>query len=254
MSDSESTNPAAGKRERLVGQLLGDAIGALELLSVYVGDRLGPYRALATGSGMTSAGLAAAAGVHERYAREWLEHRTVNGILETDNPDPAGEERSYRLPPGHEEPLVDESSLNFMAPLAQRVIGGAKPLDAIIDAFRTGAGVPYEAYGDDTHESQARGTRPRFKRLLTARWLPAIRAIHRGSKRTRRRGSPMWRAVVATRQTRAGPWLSQGPRRWHRPRRGLDPRRARAAGGQRRGGSSRVSPPGRRRPRAHRQV
>jgi SAM-dependent methyltransferase len=158
--------------------LLGDAIGALELLCVYVGDRLGLYRALAAHSGMTSAGLAAAAGVHERYAREWLEQQTVSGILETDNPDAAGEERSYRLPPGHEEPLVDESSLNFMAPLAQGVIGAAKPLDAILDAFRTGAGVPYEAYGDDTHESQARGTRPRFERLLTTRWLPAIPAIH----------------------------------------------------------------------------
>jgi 2-polyprenyl-3-methyl-5-hydroxy-6-metoxy-1,4-benzoquinol methylase len=173
-----NSTSAAARRDALVGQLFADTLGALDLLCVYIGDRLGLYRVLADCPGLTSAGLAGAAGVSERYAREWLEQQAVSGILEAENPDAPADERRYRLPPGHDEALVDESSLEFMAPLAQGVVGAAKPLDAVLDAFRTGGGVPYEAYGDDTHESQARGTRPRFERLLTTSWLPAVPAVH----------------------------------------------------------------------------
>jgi hypothetical protein len=90
---------------RLVDRLFTDAIGALDLLCVYIGDRLGLYRALAVRPGLTPSELAAAAGVHERYAREWLEQQTVSGILEAENPDATDHERRYRLPSGHDEAL-----------------------------------------------------------------------------------------------------------------------------------------------------
>jgi SAM-dependent methyltransferase len=48
----------------------------------------------------------------------------------------------------------------------------------LLDAFRTGAGVPYAAYGTDASESQARGTRALYERLLTSEWLPAIPCLH----------------------------------------------------------------------------
>ena len=104
-------NSAASRRDALVDQLYGSAIGALDLLCVYIGDRLGLYRPLACDSGLRPAELAAAGGVSEWYAREWLEQQTVSGILETINPEGNEDERRYRLPAGHEEALVDESSL-----------------------------------------------------------------------------------------------------------------------------------------------
>jgi 2-polyprenyl-3-methyl-5-hydroxy-6-metoxy-1,4-benzoquinol methylase len=174
----EDTTAAAGRRERLVGRLRRDAIGALELMCVYLGDRLGLYGVLAEHPGATPAQLATAAGVHERYAREWLEQQTVSGILEAENPDAPDADRRYRLPPGHAEALVDEASLDFMAPLAQGVVGCMPALAAVLDAFRSGAGVPYAAYGPDAHESQARGTRALYEKLLTSRWLPAVPALH----------------------------------------------------------------------------
>ena len=122
-------------------------------MCVYIGDRLGLYRVLAGRPGLTPAELAAAAGIHERYAREWLEQQTVSGILAADNSDAADDQRRYRLPSGHDEALVDESSLDFTASLAQGVVGCTPPLQALLDAFRTGDGVPYEAYGHDAHES-----------------------------------------------------------------------------------------------------
>ena len=61
-------------------------MAALDLLCVYIGDRLGLYRALAERPGVTPEQLAAVAGVHARYAREWLEQQTVSGILEDRKP------------------------------------------------------------------------------------------------------------------------------------------------------------------------
>lgn len=169
---------AAQRRDTLVGQLLADAIGALDLLCVYIGDRLGLYRALADRPAVTSAKLAALADVHERYAREWLEQQTVSGIIEAENPEAPDDERRYRLPAGHDEALLDESSLDFIASLAQGVASCTGPLEEILEAFRTGGGVPYARYGVDASESQARGTRALYENLLTSKWLPAVPRLH----------------------------------------------------------------------------
>jgi SAM-dependent methyltransferase len=58
------------------------------------------------------------------------------------------------------------------------VVSCARPLDAVLDAFRTGSGVPYEAYGRDASESQARGTRALYEQLLTRDWLPTVGPVH----------------------------------------------------------------------------
>jgi 2-polyprenyl-3-methyl-5-hydroxy-6-metoxy-1,4-benzoquinol methylase len=178
MPDAADLTTDEERRDALVRKLSADAIGALDLLCVYIGDRLGLYRALAGRPALTSGELAAASGVHERYAREWLEQQTVSGILETENPDTPDDERRYRLPPGHDEALVDESSLDFMASVAQGVVACTSALAAVLEAFRTGTGVAYAAYGDDAHESQSRATRPLYEKLLTGRWLPAVPALH----------------------------------------------------------------------------
>ena len=178
MIDPADPGTEEERRETLVRKLSAQAIGALDLLCVYIGDRLGLYRAMAGRPALTSAELAATSGVHERYAREWLEQQTMSGILEAENPGAPDDERRYLLPPGHDEVLVDESSLDFMASIAQGVVSCTPSLDAVMEAFRTGGGVAYAAFGPDAHESQARGTRPLYEKLLTNRWLPAVPALH----------------------------------------------------------------------------
>ena len=69
--------------------------GALELLTVYLGERLGLYQALHADGPATSAELAARTGTTERYIREWLEHHAASGLLEVD--DPAGDQRRHAL-------------------------------------------------------------------------------------------------------------------------------------------------------------
>jgi 2-polyprenyl-3-methyl-5-hydroxy-6-metoxy-1,4-benzoquinol methylase len=140
-----------------------------------LGDVLGLYRALAERGPLTSAELADAAGVHERYAREWLEQQAASELLDVDQD---GNTRRFRLPAGHDEVLLDVSSLNYSTPIAYSVLASIRPIDKLLEAFRNGGGVPYADYGDDAHESQAAGTRPLFENLLGQEWLPAVPELH----------------------------------------------------------------------------
>jgi 2-polyprenyl-3-methyl-5-hydroxy-6-metoxy-1,4-benzoquinol methylase len=166
---------AAERRDALAERLFLSAIGAFDLFSVYLGDRLGLYRALADHGAMTSTALAEAAGIHERYAREWLEHQAASGLLDVEG---NADERRFGLSAGHDEVLLDETSLNYGAPLARAVLASIRPVDAVMEAFRNGGGVPYADYGEDLHESQAAFTRPLFENQLGKEWLPAVPEIH----------------------------------------------------------------------------
>jgi 2-polyprenyl-3-methyl-5-hydroxy-6-metoxy-1,4-benzoquinol methylase len=169
---------AEERRDALVGKLFMGGIEALDLLSVHLGDKLGLYRALGDGGALTAGELASAGGIHERYAREWLEQQAASGILdlEQDSDDPGS--RRYRLPAGHDEALLDPVSLNYVAPIAQMLVAVARPIHEVMRVYREGGGLPFEAYGADLYEAQAAFTKPLYTKLLGQEWLPAAPAIH----------------------------------------------------------------------------
>jgi hypothetical protein len=140
----------------------------MDLHAVYLGDRLGYYRAL--DHPLTPAELAARTGTAERYAREWCEQQAVTGILTWDG-------ERFALPDEHRAALLDELSLDHIAPLAKAVIGFAKQTDALVEAFRTGGGVSWERHGADAHEGQAAANRPLFLGPLGTQYLPAIPSV-----------------------------------------------------------------------------
>jgi hypothetical protein len=61
--------PDVDRTETLRERLFGDALGALEIYTIYLGERLGLYRALAEGGPATSSQLATRTGTAERYVR-----------------------------------------------------------------------------------------------------------------------------------------------------------------------------------------
>jgi 2-polyprenyl-3-methyl-5-hydroxy-6-metoxy-1,4-benzoquinol methylase len=166
-----ATDPSA-RRDALGERLFGATLGAMDVLSVYLGDRLGLYRALADRGASSSEELAAATGLDERYLREWLEQQATTGILELDA------DGRFTLPAGHDEALTDEASLNFVAPFGKLVVACVRPIDQLLAAYRSGDGVPYAEYGADLHEGQAEFTRPLFNQLLGSEWFPAIPDVH----------------------------------------------------------------------------
>ncbi|WP_224335457.1 class I SAM-dependent methyltransferase [Haloprofundus halobius] len=176
---ADTTTPTPTDRtEALAGELFAGANAALTLFSVYLGTRLGLYDALAAAGAQTPGELADRTGTDERYVREWLEHQTVSKILTVDDERAAAGERRYSLPEAHEPVLVDRDSLYYLAPLARAGAGLVGPLDDIVDAYRTGEGVPFADYGANLHEGQAAMNRPAFLHLLGEAWLPSISDVH----------------------------------------------------------------------------
>src|ERR671910_3551753 len=118
------SRPETVDTDTFVERLFGSVLATMDLQSVYLGDRLGYYRALGEGP-LTSPELAARTGTAERYAREWLEQQAVTGILTVeDDPvdaDAEGSTRRFSLPPAHAEVLTDADSLEYLAPLGRFV-------------------------------------------------------------------------------------------------------------------------------------
>jgi 2-polyprenyl-3-methyl-5-hydroxy-6-metoxy-1,4-benzoquinol methylase len=159
-------------RDAFAERIFKAAVATFDLYGIYLGDRLGLYRVLADRGPSTSAELAEAAGINERYAREWLEHQAASGILAVE------EDWRFSLPPGHDEVLLDETSLKFSASLAQSAVACVRPIDEVVEAFRSGDGLTFDGYGADGRLSQARSTRPMFENLLGSEWLPAVPEVH----------------------------------------------------------------------------
>ncbi|WP_449064177.1 methyltransferase domain-containing protein [Planomonospora algeriensis] len=178
-----SPQPGTDRGELLAERLFDGAVGALELFSVYLGTELGLYRALERHGPLTPAGLAGRAGIAPRYAREWLEQQAVAGLLEAGGKDsadeePGGEEsadeRRYRLDPAHARVLLHADDPAHVAPFAHLLAGIGGVLPRVAEAYRTGEGVPYEAYGRAFRHGQGHINRPAFTHELPTAWLAAL--------------------------------------------------------------------------------
>ena len=179
MTTIDTPAPTEKTPEALVGRLLEGTLGMMDVMSVYVGDRLGLYRALRDGGPATAGELATRGGIDERYAREWLEQQAVTDILEVDDVGVAPDRRRYRLPAAHSDPLLDADSPYSIAPLARSIVACAKVLPELLAAFKSGGGVDWAAYGPDMIEAQGDFNRPWLRGSLGSELLPAIPAIHK---------------------------------------------------------------------------
>jgi SAM-dependent methyltransferase len=169
------------RRDAFVDRLLKDASGAFSLFSIYLGDRLGLYRLLAEDGPLTETELAERTGT---------------------------DRRRFHLPPGHDEVLADRDSVNFLAPLARLLVGVIEPKEEILQAYRTGRGVSFEAYGPDLREGQADMNRPQFLQLMGREWIPAMpdveRALRSGTARVADIGCGAGWSAIAIAQSYPG--------------------------------------------------
>lgn len=172
------SNEISAQRDALARRVLDALNGTFDIFAIHIGHRLGLYDALAASGPQTSSELAAGTGTVERYVREWLEQQTVSGIVEVDDAAIEAKSRRFALPAGHAEVLVERESLNYMAPIAQLAVGATRPLAALLQAFRSGAGVPYADYGKDVVEGQAAINRAAFLQLIGSEWLPSMADVH----------------------------------------------------------------------------
>jgi SAM-dependent methyltransferase len=130
--------------ERFV-RLLND--GALALL-VSVGHRTGLFDVMSSLPAATSAEIASAADLNERYVREWLAAMTTGGIVDHD-----AAAETFELPAERAAWLTRAAGPDNLAMQAQYVALMALVEDQIVDCFHHGGGVPYSEF-------------PKFQRLM----------------------------------------------------------------------------------------
>jgi 2-polyprenyl-3-methyl-5-hydroxy-6-metoxy-1,4-benzoquinol methylase len=133
-----TTEIDAARAEDFAGwtlQILND--GMLTLL-LSVGHQTGLLDAMAETEALTSEELARAAGLDERYVREWLAGLTVGGIIEH-----APETHTYHLPAEHAAFLTRAAGPDNLASLAQYAALFGELEQRVVDCFRHGGGVSY---------------------------------------------------------------------------------------------------------------
>lgn len=144
--------------------------GGLSLM-ISIGHRTGLFDAMAELAPAPSRAIAAAAGLHERYVREWLGAMVVGGIVDHD-PD-AG---TYHLPAEHAASLCRRAAAGNVAVFAQYVplLGAVE--DDLVHCFRHGGGVPYERFGR-FHEVMAEDSGQSVIPALESDILPLVPSL-----------------------------------------------------------------------------
>lgn len=129
------------KAEAFAGNLLTLLNSGGLALMISIGHRTRLFDVLADLPPATSQQIAAAAGLQERYVREWLNAMTVGKIV---NYDPSAQ--TYRLPAEHAVFLTRAVESDNLATFFQHIAGLATVEDAIVDCFSVGGGVPYSQF------------------------------------------------------------------------------------------------------------
>ena len=114
--------------------------GAIALMTS-IGHRTGLFDTLAQLPPSTSQQIAEAAGLNERYVREWLGSMVTGCFVEYE---PTAD--VYSLPPEHAAFLTRAASPNNIAVTTQFLPLLGTVEDQVIECFYKGGGVPYSAY------------------------------------------------------------------------------------------------------------
>jgi 2-polyprenyl-3-methyl-5-hydroxy-6-metoxy-1,4-benzoquinol methylase len=168
--EARQINPE--KLDAFLGKVVTDFGAALSSSLVYVGQRLGLYKALAEAGPSTPAELAGRTGTQERYVREWLVNQTAGGYVEYD---PA--EGKFSLSPEQAAALADEESPAFVGGGFYLIKAMTNAVPRIVEAFEKGGGILWGEHDPDLFVGVERFFRPGYRAHLTAEWIPALTGI-----------------------------------------------------------------------------
>jgi 2-polyprenyl-3-methyl-5-hydroxy-6-metoxy-1,4-benzoquinol methylase len=150
-------------------RLFTELNAGMSCLTLQLGHRLGLIQAMADGRPVLPAELAERTGCSGRYILEWLECMAAGEYLDFDP-----ETCSFSLPAEHAAVLLDPDSPSSAIGVIGWITSFANILPELMDAFRTGGGIPYESYGSDMMTAQALSTRPMFNNDYVSTWIPAM--------------------------------------------------------------------------------
>jgi 2-polyprenyl-3-methyl-5-hydroxy-6-metoxy-1,4-benzoquinol methylase len=160
------------KMHEFLGKVVGDFGAALSSSLVYIGQKLGLFKAMAEAGPITPAELAQKTSTNERYVREWLINQASGGYAEYD-----AQTGRFSLSPEQTVALTDESSPFYVG-------GGFYVIKAMTGAvariegyFRNGGGMLWGEHDPDLFVGTERFFRPGYAAHLIATWIPSLTGI-----------------------------------------------------------------------------
>ena len=136
------------RSEAFAGRMMDVLNGAAVTLMTSVGHQVGLFDTMAGLRPATSQQIGEAAGLNERYVREWLGAMLTGGVVDYDPAD-----GTYALPAEHAAWLTRAAGTDNLALQTQYIPLLAQVEQPLIECFRHGGGVPYSAF-------------PRFQQLM----------------------------------------------------------------------------------------
>ncbi|HLH07682.1 MAG TPA: class I SAM-dependent methyltransferase [Terriglobales bacterium] len=154
-----------------IGQFVTDLGASVHAGMVVIGEKLGLYKALATGP-MKSTELAAKTGTDERYLREWLASQAAGGYITYD-------ESTDRFSLSEEQAftLANEDSPAYLPGAFELALGSLAAVPRIVDSFRTGAGMGWHEHEDGVFHGCEKFFRPGYAANLVSSWIPSLQDV-----------------------------------------------------------------------------
>jgi len=164
IDDVPAPDTAATKAfgSRVLG-ILNDAATGL-LLSI--GHQTGLFETMAGLPGATSSEIASAAGLDERYVREWL-----GGLVSADVIEYEPQSATYTMPAHHVPVLTRAGGLDNVAKMTQHIALLGEVEQDIIGCFRNGGGLDYSRF-PRFHAVRAEEVREMFDNAVVGKVLP----------------------------------------------------------------------------------
>jgi ubiquinone/menaquinone biosynthesis C-methylase UbiE len=154
--------------DQLAERVINETNSAISCLTLYLGHKLDLFNSLRKEGPITTEELSKKTKYSERYLREWLECMTVNGYIDYD---PIT--KRFSISGEHARVLCDRDSIAYTIPFVYWVPTLSLAMDKLLEAFRTGEGVPYSTYGREVLFAQGEGNRPMFINDI-ARWISSM--------------------------------------------------------------------------------
>jgi len=168
-TETERNDVAEAIREfahRVFSNLSGLAVSGM----IYLGYHLGLYRALQDAGAVGSEELARRTGLHERWVREWLRGQAAAGLLDY-------ADGRFSMSPIAALVLANEQSPAFSAGAFAALPQQMSVLEQLLDSFRTGVGLPYDAFGAEGARGVEGMLAPWFRTMLVPIALPQLDGV-----------------------------------------------------------------------------
>jgi 2-polyprenyl-3-methyl-5-hydroxy-6-metoxy-1,4-benzoquinol methylase len=161
------------RAEAFAGRLLAALNDGALCLMISIGHRTRLFDVMSRMPAGTTEEIARAAGLNERYVREWLGAMVTGRVVNLDS-----RTGKFSLPAEHAAFLARSAGANNMAAFTQYIAALGSVEDDVVECFAKGGGVPYSRY-PRFHEVMAEDSGQSVVSSLESHILPLVPGLTR---------------------------------------------------------------------------